>query len=347
MKILHVTECMNAGVEQAIFHLSNKFKDDEHHLLWDSHNDAPTNFQRIQDFFGANASHWQGGWTRKFFFYQKEVSTKRPDVIHVHSSKAGVVTRILPRKSTLIYSPHCYAFERQDISLSFRRFIWFIENLLNLNTSAISVNWPIEYHAAQKMLIKRKVFFVPLVTFNTTNQYVNPVPTNCDFLSIGRLRPQKDPAFFSDVAQLIPSAKFLWVGGSELELNNEIKNVSFNISKWMPTKMLEDCIQKSLATLITSKWESGPLTLFESLNQGTPVVVRASSYSRLLGIDTWDSPKAMAEECLNIMNSSRYRSDLLKIQIDKIRDTFEKYEELGRYSSYSEAVYLIGKKSLW
>lgn len=345
MKILHVTECMNAGVEQAIFYLSNKFKDDDHHLLWASHNDAPTNSQKIADFFGANASHWQGGWVQKLITYQKEVSRKKPDVIHVHSSKAGVVTRVLPSKSTLIYSPHCYAFERQDISLNFRRFIWFIENLLNLNTSAISVNWPIEYHAAQKMFIKRKIFFIPLVTLNPTMHYVNPTTSNYDFLSIGRLRPQKDPAFFSEVARLVPSAKFLWVGGTESELNSEMSNMSFEISKWMPTRMLEDRIQRSVATLITSEWESGPLTLFESLNQGTPVVVRASDYSRLLGIDIWDSPKTMAEECLNILNSSKYRSDLLNIQIRKIRDTFEKYENLGNYSSYSEAVYLIGKKS--
>ncbi|NMT03718.1 glycosyltransferase, partial [Vibrio parahaemolyticus] len=45
------------------------------------------------------------------------IASLAPDVVHLHSSKAGFLGRFLKLgKARLVYTPHCYAFEREDIS---------------------------------------------------------------------------------------------------------------------------------------------------------------------------------------------------------------------------------------
>src|SRR5205085_1457535 len=35
----------------------------------------------------------------------------RPDLVHLHSSKAGLAGRVLPRRGVTIFQPHCWSFE--------------------------------------------------------------------------------------------------------------------------------------------------------------------------------------------------------------------------------------------
>src|SRR5665213_701495 len=53
----------------------------------------------------------------------------RPIAIHAHSSFAGALVRLLPAKDRIkiVYSPHCYAFERLDLGKLRRSGLYLLE----------------------------------------------------------------------------------------------------------------------------------------------------------------------------------------------------------------------------
>jgi len=61
---------------------------------------------------------------------------KRFDVVHAHSSKAGALVRAAIGGGRVVYSPHCFAFNRET-GLPIRVFTWAVEQALVPRTRAV------------------------------------------------------------------------------------------------------------------------------------------------------------------------------------------------------------------
>ena len=62
----------------------------------------------------------------------------QPDLIHLHSSWAGLLGRLVPLgRRKIVYTPHCYAFERRDLSQVVRIGLWLVEKILSRRNAGV------------------------------------------------------------------------------------------------------------------------------------------------------------------------------------------------------------------
>mgnify|MGYP000621092902 FL=1 len=138
MKIVHVVECFAGGVFSFLSNLTNELDKEEYIVIYGTNRDnIPQNFKerfplKTQFIPWKNAGRslnpvkdikalWE--------LYNILKKIDEIDVIHLHSSKAGFLGRIvsflLGKSNKTIYTPHAISFLRLDISPKKRKiFIW-------------------------------------------------------------------------------------------------------------------------------------------------------------------------------------------------------------------------------
>lgn len=207
---------------------------------------------------------------------RKKLKEINPDVLHLHSSKAGVLARVasfgLIKKNRIFYSPHGYAFIQKNISKSKIYFYKVIEYLMPFlfgGTTIASGNT--EYEIAKK--ISKAILVRNGVDFELPQKTIkNIVKERLTIGTIGRLTPQKNPKLFNDIAEKIPDADFIWIGNGELQ--HEIKSENITVTGWVKTR--EDLLKKlnNIDIYIqVSLWEGLPIALIEAMAMRKPLVV--------------------------------------------------------------------------
>lgn len=143
MKIVHVTECLAGGVLTFLVNLTSQLDDDEHIIIYGKRDNTPAD---VQNMFGPNVSliYWKNAQReirpkQDFLALQELLGDLRKipdiDILQLHSSKAGVLGRIVARllglKKRTFYLPHGVSFARQDISAKKKKFYILIERIAN------------------------------------------------------------------------------------------------------------------------------------------------------------------------------------------------------------------------
>lgn len=287
-------------------------------MLWDSHPDSPKyNFDKSIEKYGK--WKWQSGIIRRIFHLRQIISEVNPTYVHAHSSVAGFYVRLFTYGREKIYSPHCFSFDRLDISKVKRLAYFLVEYLLHFLTSSYVANWPIEVIEISKFKPQKKIsLFRPLSTLSDQNEsplLMKKYEVPC-FIGVGRIRPQKDPELFANVAiayNKITKGKFIWIGEGDEALKNKLINSGVVVVPWVETPQLAEYYRRATATLITSRWESGPLTMFESFKYSTPIVIRGSKSSNSFGLQSFDSAIEIVNQCIKLTDWN-YNQDLVKTQ---------------------------------
>lgn len=203
------------------------------------------------------------------------VNILNPDIIHLHSSKAGVIGRIAfdGKKIPMFYTPHGYSFLMKNYNKTKRTLFKMIEILcakrncmtiscsvgeyqetLKLTRHAMYINNGINTKKLQKMIEEVEVKEHPLTVF-----------------TLGRICYQKNPVLFNRVAEAMPDVKFLWIGDGELR--NELKASNIEITGWSERGY---ALRKSMNAdifILTSLWEGLPISLLECMYMRKPCVV--------------------------------------------------------------------------
>ena len=137
LRVLHVTECFGAGVGRAIGLRAAALPEAEHHLLWTGE-ETPT------------ASRWASMMRLPRTLPSRISAARRRtrelgvDVVHAHSSWAGVYTRVVSLDAPVVYEPHCFKFTDPALRGPVSRTYRFIERCLTMNTAAVGVLSPDE-----------------------------------------------------------------------------------------------------------------------------------------------------------------------------------------------------------
>jgi len=105
---------------------------------------------------------------------------------------------------------------------------------------------------------------------------LGPRPTDAapgDFLFVGRLSPEKGPRFFAQAARRVGAqAVFVGDGPSMAGLQNEFPEARF--LGWKNPDEVRALMRNARALVFPSVWYEGqPLTVYEALAQGAPVIV--------------------------------------------------------------------------
>ena len=77
------------------------------------------------------------------------------------------------------------------------------------------------------------------------------------------------------------------------------------------------------ATLITSSWESGPMTFYESLGMGTPVLITDIDAVSVFKFEKCKTPLDLKNMIVKLLHNENFRQELLYEQISEVNKYLE------------------------
>ncbi|WP_425863877.1 glycosyltransferase [Arthrobacter sp. TWP1-1] len=210
------------------------------------------------------------------------------DVIHLHSAKAGIIGRIVhlfsSRSTKIFYSPHGFAFLREDLPSVMRGIIRHIESLLSLIGDGLILTCKSEKRIADDALISKHTFIMNTgVDEHSIVQHGNSTGGLSRDSEKGNRRPrvgivarvtyQKAPWKFRAVADsLAKEADFIWIGGGDRD--KELLWLGDNKpTGWLSPSDLKKAMTDLDIFLFPTLWEGMPLALIQAQAAGIPAVV--------------------------------------------------------------------------
>ncbi len=201
---------------------------------------------------------------------KKIVQNEKPDIVHMHSSKAGAIGRlaISPKQAKLFYTPHSYAFSKKDESNLKILFYKMVEKLLgkqNCLTIACSKG---EYEASKKVT-KKSVCISNGIDFEEIEKLIFKEPEklvdirNLKICTVGRIGAQKNPQLFNKIAERFPDLSFTWIGDGELKHQLQAPNIQ--ITGWQSREDTMKELYQNDIFILPSLWEGLPMTLLEAM----------------------------------------------------------------------------------
>lgn len=286
MKIVHVVECFAGGVFSFLSNLTNELDKEEYIVIYGTNRDnIPQNFKERFP-LKTQFIPWKSAgrslnpvkdikalW--ELYTILKKIDDV--DIIHLHSSKAGFLGRIvsflLGKSSKTIYTPHAISFLRLDVSPKKRKIFIWMEKFASLFGGKIVACSKSEKEAIEEQGIKNVTFINNGIKPLQVEKKIN-TSNKITIISVGRLFIQKNPKLFNDIAlEFInnPNIQFIWCGDGELKL--ELTSPNIKCTGWIKRKELENYLANADIYLSTSLWEGLPLSVLEAMSIGLPVVL--------------------------------------------------------------------------
>lgn len=276
--VLHVVESWGAGTRAAVLRMVAATPHLEHHLLRAT---TRAEFDARGEERFASVTDLPVGLIAGVRAVRRVARERRPEVVHAHSSMAGVVTRLAlrPRPDRrVVYSPHCFAFERRDLAAPLRAAVRLAERMLATRTDAIAACSPAEAATAARW--GRRVVLVPNLADPaeaTPPADVRPrTPGVARVVGVGRLGAQKDPDFFRAVIAALPAGEVeaAWIGGGDPARAARLEAAGVAISGWLPAADAAARLAAADLLVYSAAWDGFPLAILEAVALGVPVVAR-------------------------------------------------------------------------
>ncbi len=204
----------------------------------------------------------------------------RPDIVHLHNSKAGAHGRIACRWLGLrsIYSAHGPAYLRNDIGTVERLAYYSIEWTLCLLGDRLIASSQSELKAMRflpgaKRLINNGVN--PCLVQKGARARSPVVAHSGRFRIVlcGRIWPQKNPQFVSELATASPEDwEWIWIGDGHLRSVLDA-NPRINVLGWQPPNDTLATVQSADIYLQPSRWEGMSFAVLEAMSLARPCVV--------------------------------------------------------------------------
>ena len=275
-KILFIVEAMGGGVFTYIVDLANELVNEyDMYIAYAVRRQTPDNYK---DYFDKRINLIEvKNFSRsinpikdiKAFFEIKSIAKRiNPDIIHLHSSKAGALGRIAfnGRKIPIFYTPHGYSFLMQNHS-AMKRFIYKTVETVCSKRNCTTISCSVGEHQETLKLTKNATYVNNGINVEELQKLIDQVGLINDHpltvFTLGRICYQKNPDLFNKIAENLPDVKFLWIGDGELR--NKLTSPNIEITGWVKR---EDALRYSLRGdifLLTSLWEGLPISLLEAM----------------------------------------------------------------------------------
>lgn len=217
----------------------------------------------------------------------------RPDIVHCHSSKAGIVGRLAARRCKvplIIYTPNAYAFQSPDVSQVKKNIYILAEKILSRYATSLTINVSKgEMKLAQNYKLDRPEKFkliyngIPQIELKDAQKIRKELGMNQNKFWVGvtaRCAKQKDPFTFLKIAEKTvhrnSDIEFAYIGDGELQEE---------MNKWIMEHELEQKIHmlgfRTDAAMIvgafdlylsTALYEGLPYSMIEAMRAGVPII---------------------------------------------------------------------------
>jgi glycosyltransferase involved in cell wall biosynthesis len=349
--VLHVAEAWGGGVQTAVRDYVRSVPEVRHLLLMSERPDC-----QIAGLDALFAGVWRmpPGHVARVREVGRLFRALRPDVVHAHSSLAGGYVRLSPRVPTdrIVYTPHCYAMERGDLARGVAAAVRAVERVLSRRTGTVAGVSPREVDLARSLRRHQRAVHVPnlvprqdtaVLTAGHTAGHT-AVQMGADvglppgtIAAIGRLCPQKDPAFFADAAaegrRLMPSSNWVWLGGGERAHRERLERAGVTVTGWLDHRSLQRLLGQVDVYAHTALWEGAPITLLEAVGLGRPVVARRIPALESLGLTGLvDTPRELANAAVGLLtHGAGVRADAVPADLF-VQHTPERQRLMLRYA---------------
>lgn len=342
--MVHVTESFGGGVAAAIRDYRRNYPLVEHHLVYAPRDDAPVEASDTAGF--TSVTKLRTGHLRRIKDLRRYFNEHPEAVVHAHSSFAGAYVRAAIVKSDdrpIIYTPHCYGFERRDSSVSHRFVYWTLEWMLSFNTTAFAACSKREEELSTWPLASARSIHVPNVASKDIEVRVEPelLGEKMRVVGAGRLGAQKDPEFFRDCIVDLRKAGFdvdaVWIGGGDLALEKLLMSANIEITGWLPRSGVLEQLKAADVYIHSAKWEGFPIAVLEASLMGVPIVAR--DIAAFKGVDMpllINTPTDLVEEWQSL-TSSTYRKKIVKAAAEALADCNDEAQAKALANLYGTA----------
>lgn len=349
MKVLHVTESMGSGVEAAILDYVKSAPNAEHSLLFASRGYHTGELHAAGLKFIVNAG--KGAW-RLYRQLEKTITDVNPDIVHFHSSWAGLVGRstLRKRKMAVVYSPHSFFFDRTDLSFIALRVARGAERLLVRRTDVVAAVSPHEEECAREL--GAEAVYVPNIANIASASRPQVLASDLNggiprIVAVGRLSAQKDPDFFIAAKQIVDkeglSAEWIWVGGGDSTYEKRLEQNGVEVTGWIDRAKALVLIAGASLYVHTAAWEGSPISLLEVEQLGVPASVRSIPSVVSLGYPSGlTDPAALAEDVLHRLRNG-LGADMSERALDLAQQS--KNQHLALLTAYNRALQAAGKRA--
>lgn len=273
-KILYIVEAMGGGVFTYIVDLANELVDTyDMYIAYAVRKQTPSNYKDYFDErinlievknFGRAIDPIKD--IKAFFEIRKIADEVKPDVIHLHSSKAGVIGRMaFNGKVPMFYTPHGYSFLMENCKPAKRKLFKLIEWIC-AKRNCTTISCSVGEHQESLKLTKHATYVNNGINMAELQEIIDKtekVEHPFTVYTLGRICYQKNPTLFNEIAESLPNVKFVWIGDGELR--EELKSENIEITGWADRSTAIKYAVNADVFLLSSRWEGLPISLLESM----------------------------------------------------------------------------------
>ena len=275
-KILFVAEAMGGGVFTFLVGLCNELAEYyDIYIAYGIRRQTPDDFRKYFDerIHMIRVRHFERSIDPRhdlgaFMELRKIADRVKPDLIHLHSSKAGVLGRWAfdGKKIPLFYTPHGYSFLMSNYNVT-RRLSYKMVEKLSAVRRCTTISCSEGEHRETLRLTKNALFVNNGINVEEMQKMMDSIGT-CEqegfhVFTLGRICYQKNPRLFNEIACKLPDVRFVWVGDGELR--DQLTAPNIEVTGWLNR---EEALRRSMASdvfILTSLWEGLPMSLLESM----------------------------------------------------------------------------------
>ncbi|SPU76200.1 group 1 glycosyl transferase [Burkholderia cepacia] len=287
-RIVHIVEAFGGGVLSMLVHLANHAAATgvDVTVLHSIRPETPDDFQAL---FRPDVKLVHVGMAREVSVRNDLIGLRvlvqylrecRPTVIHLHSSKAGVLGRAAARiaapAAKVLYSPHGLSFLRCDVSrakqfayLSFERAAALLGGTIVACSDSELREIKGRIRAKSAVLVENGVNVAEIPSRRARDDRKIAIGMS------GRASFQKNHQAFVQLASELhaPDVEFLWIGGDAAEIPDPRDSRAIVCSGWVTRSRALELTSGLDIYVQTSRWEGMPVALIEAQVAGLPAVV--------------------------------------------------------------------------
>jgi glycosyltransferase involved in cell wall biosynthesis len=221
---------------------------------------------------------------------------ERPQVVHTHSSKAGILGRWAAKLAgvpVIFHTAHGFGFNDFQRPIVRRLYVWLERLTTKITTKLVVVSYA-NAEKGEKSQVFRRGDWILCRDAISVDQFIQPGPRRNrlaewnipqDKIVIGMvacLKPQKSPVDFVDVAARVlrerQDVHFLMAGDGELRSDVEQRIRTLGIGGhitllgWMRESEMPELYRNLDIVVLTSLWEGLPCVFSEAMAVELPIV---------------------------------------------------------------------------
>ncbi len=287
LKVLHVAETVRGGIatylnelhphQRAAFGRGNV-----HYVVPSDHRTDLNGFEDDEVSTFERSGRSISGLLRMAVATLQQIRRIQPDIVHIHSTFAGLVIRpllLLKRNAPrVVYCPHGWAFSRETSQLSHQT-TKLVERVLARTSDQIICISSDELreglHAG--IAVKRLVLVNNGISSSRPFRDPSAAPwetPRVKVLFIGRLDRQKGYDLLVETARRLTNVVDVRIIGSSVVGKHEDLNLPANVSLlgWMDRAKIEAQLDQADLVVIPSRWEAFGLVAVEAMRAAKPIV---------------------------------------------------------------------------